>query len=131
MFPHLLALTLALTLLPSTHAAPVWRNIGPGGGGWIPCLAVSPQNSRVIYAGCDVGGFYKSTDAGATWRIRNTGLHDLYVEAIVPHPRDPAIIYIGTEGGVHKSTDGGESWQWLREGFPPSEEHTSELQSQR
>ncbi|NLC57306.1 MAG: hypothetical protein GX774_10750 [Armatimonadetes bacterium] len=95
-----------------------WRNLGPGGGGWIPCLAVSPHDSRVVYAGCDVGGFYKSTDAGTTWRIRNAGLHDLYVEVIVPHPRDPKTLFIGTEGGVHKSTDGGETWQWLREGFP-------------
>ena len=101
-------------------AAPTWRSLGPGGGGWIPCLAVSPHDSRVVYAGCDVGGFYKSTDAGDTWRICNTGLHDLYVEAIAPHPRDPKVIYLGTEGGVHKSGDGGETWQWLREGFPPA-----------
>ncbi len=106
-------LTLIVTLVSLTHAsaAPVWRNIGPGGGGWIPCMTVSPHDSRVVYAGCDVGGFFKSTDSGANWRICNTGLHDLYVEVIAPHPRDSRVIYIGTEGGVHKSTDGGETWQ--------------------
>ena len=114
-------LSFILAAAPPAHAA--WHNIGPGGGGWIPCMAVSPHDSSVVYAGCDVGGFFKSTDAGASWRIRNTGLHDLYVEVITPHPRDSRVIYIGTEGGVHKSNDGGESWQWQREGFPPPQRY--------
>ncbi|MFA6563315.1 MAG: hypothetical protein WCV00_15505 [Verrucomicrobiia bacterium] len=119
-------LALIVTLVSLTHAsaAPVWRNIGPGGGGWISTVAVSPHDSHIVFAGCDVGGFFKSTDGGANWRIRNAGLHDLYVEVISPHPRDPQVIYIGTEGGVHKSTDGGETWQWLREGFPPTQLHS-------
>ena len=112
----------ALGLLVAGLAAAAeaeWRNFGPGGGGWIPCMEVSPHDSRVIFAGCDVGGFYRSDDAGATWTIHNAGLSDLYVECIVPHPRDPAVIYLGTEGGVHKSVDGGRTWIRQGEGFPP------------
>lgn len=119
----LCAWLIALGTMVQGAERPVWRSLGPGGGGWIPCLSVSPLDSRVVYAGCDVGGFFKSTDAGASWRICNTGLHDLYIEVIAPHPRDPRIIYAGTEGGVHKSTDGGETWQWLRQGFPPLQRH--------
>ena len=129
---HTLSATAALSLAIAVAAAPdqaapgtpSWRNIGPGGGGWIPCMAVSPHDSREVYAGCDVGGFYKSTDGGATWQIHNTGLHDLYIEVIVPDPRDPRTLYVGTEGGVHRSRDGGETWQWLREGFPPVERYS-------
>ncbi|MFA5194063.1 MAG: hypothetical protein WC740_25420, partial [Verrucomicrobiia bacterium] len=124
MLNRLLVLPVALMSLVHAASAASWSNIGPGGGGWIPCMAVSPHDSRVVYAGCDVGGFFKSTDAGMNWRICNTGLHDLYVEVIAPHPRDPQVIYIGTEGGVHKSTDGGETWQWQREGFPPLQRHS-------
>ena len=123
MFARHLIPIVTLVSLAHASAAPLWRNIGPGGGGWIPSMAVSPHDSRVVYAGCDVGGFYKSTDAGASWRILNTGLHDLYVEVIAPHPHDPLVIYIGTEGGVHKSTNGGETWQCQREGFPPLQQH--------
>lgn len=112
---------LALVVALTSTAFAEWRNLGPGGGGWIPCMAVSPHDSKAVYAGCDVGGFFKSTDSGATWRILNTGLHDLYVEVIAPHPVKPNVIYIGTEGGVHRSDDGGEHWQWLREGFPPTQ----------
>lgn len=95
-----------------------WRNLGAGGGGWLPCMAVCPTDSSIVYAGCDVGGFFKSTDRGQSWRICNIGLRSYYVEVITPHPYDAKVIYIGTEGGVHKSVDGGESWTWLGNGFP-------------
>jgi photosystem II stability/assembly factor-like uncharacterized protein len=118
---HIVTTSLLLLLVIPSYAAPTWHNIGPGGGGWVPAIVVSPVNSKVIYAGCDVGGFYRSTDAGATWKIYNTGLRDYYVETIVPHPKDPNVIYIGTQGGIHKSTNGGKSWKWLRNGFPAPE----------
>src|SRR5262249_52508090 len=60
--------------------SPVWRNLGAGGGGWLPTVAVSPLDSRVVYAGCDIGGFFKSSDGGDSWRICNSGLHNYYVE---------------------------------------------------
>ena len=68
--------------------------------------------------GCDVGGFYCSTDRGQSYRIHNDGLRDYWVECIVPHPRDPNVIYLGCESGMHKSSDRGRTWQWLRNGFP-------------
>ncbi len=98
-------------LLGGVCVAAPWGNIGPGGGGWVPCMAVSPADSQVVYAGCDVGGFYRSLDAGKTWRIHNEGLQDLYVEVIAPHPRNPEVLYAGTEGGVHRSTNGGTTWR--------------------
>ena len=100
-------------------AQPAWRNLGPGGGGWIQSIAASPHDPEELFVGCDVGGFYRSTDGGRNYQISNTGLEDYFVECIVPHPRDPVIIYLGCSGGVYKSTDRGRSWQWLREGFPP------------
>lgn len=117
------AVLLSCALLASGPARGAWRNFGPGGGGWIPCMAVSPHDTRVVFAGCDVGGFYRSDDAGATWTIHTAGLTDVYVECIVPHPRDRDTIYAGTEGGVHKSVDGGRTWACLRDGFPPPERH--------
>jgi photosystem II stability/assembly factor-like uncharacterized protein len=87
-------------------------------------MAVSPEDSHVVYAGCNVGGFYKSTDGGASWQILNAGLHDLYVEVIVPNPRDANTIYIGTEGGVYRSRNGGEAWKWLRNGFSPVQRYS-------
>jgi hypothetical protein len=91
----------------SAPAAPVWRNLGPGGGGWIECICASEQRDGELLLSCDVGGFYRSTDGGQSYTITNTGLRDYCVECIVPDPLDPNVIYVGGESGVHKSTDRG------------------------
>ncbi len=102
-------------------AEPVWRNLGPGGGGWIQAICASPQRDGELLVGCDVGGFYRSTDGGESYTICNTGLQDCFVECIVPDPLDPNVIYVGCESGVYKSANRGATWQWLREGFPPKQ----------
>jgi photosystem II stability/assembly factor-like uncharacterized protein len=106
---------------PAAPAVPAWRNLGPGGGGWIECICASGQRDGELLLSCDVGGFYRSTDGGRSYTITNTGLRDYCVECIVPDPLDPNVIYVGGESGVHKSTDRGQTWQWLRNGFPPKE----------
>lgn len=116
-------LVIPLLALP-TGAAPVWHNLGPGGGGWIESICASPHNVRELFVGCDVGGFYRSTDGGGSYTIQNTGLQDYWVECIAPHPTNPNIIYLGCESGVYKSTDRGRTWNWLREGFPPKRRHS-------
>ncbi|MEO0079374.1 MAG: hypothetical protein ABIK44_01690 [candidate division WOR-3 bacterium] len=110
------------TYFSSAHAQSdlFWHSVGPGGCGWFTTVAVDTLNPGTVFAGSDVGGIYKSTDYGRSWRIVNTGLTDYYIERIVPHPHQSGIIYAGTWGGVHKSTDGGETWQPKRTGFPPS-----------
>ena len=93
-----------------------WKSIGPGGGGWLTALAFSPPNT--IFAGCDVGGVYRSDDWGHTWRIVNEGLTNYNVNAILVDPLDANVIYLGTLGGVFISTDRGDTWEAKRNGFP-------------
>ncbi len=101
-----------------------WRNAGPGGGGWIQSITLDPHNPDVIHVGCDVGGYYQSRDGGRTFRIRNTGLTDYFVQEIVVDPRNSALIYLATQSGVFKSTDSGRSWHLKRNGFPPLSEYS-------
>lgn len=106
----------------STNSGATWTNIGPGGGGHFPALAITP--SSTIYAGLDVGGFYKSVykpdddDWGENYNILNRGLENYYVEDIVYDPDDPDKIFIITHGGPYKSTNGGLDWTQIRNGFP-------------
>jgi len=95
-----------------------WRNVGPGGGGWIQSLAMDPVDFDTVHIGCDVGGYYRSTDGGKTFRILNTGLTDYYVDDILIDPSDNRVIYLGTLSGVYKSVDAGRSWTSMRNGFP-------------
>jgi photosystem II stability/assembly factor-like uncharacterized protein len=122
---------LAALCSPPAPAAPVpaeshtiqWQRLGPGGGGWIESIAWDPHDPKQLYVGCDVGGFYHSSDAGRNYEIRNQGLHDYFLESLAIHPRDSRVILLGTESGVHRSDDGGRSWHWVREGFPPLAAH--------
>lgn len=102
----------------------VWRNVGPGGGGWIQALACDPHNPDILYLGCDVGGFYISFDAGRTWQIRNEGLTDFFVECIAVHPQNSNILLLGCEGGIFKSTNQGRSWEEKRTGFPAPQRYS-------
>jgi len=99
-----------------------WRNVGPGGGGWIQSVLASRHGRDVFFVGCDVGGFYRSDSGGRSYAIHNAGLEDYFIECLAEHPSDPATLYAGCKGGVYKSVDGGRTWRWLREGFPPLNE---------
>ena len=102
----------------SADSVLVWRNMGPGGGGWIQSVTLDPRTPETIHVGCDVGGYYRSNDGGRTFRIRNTGLTDPFVQAIVVDPSAPERIYLATESGVFKSSDAGATWRLKRTGFP-------------
>jgi photosystem II stability/assembly factor-like uncharacterized protein len=77
-------------------------------------LAIDPVLSSTIYAGTLATAVYKSSDGGQRWRSANIGLkgHVSVVYAIVIHPKDHNIIYIGTTIGPHRSTDGAERQSW-------------------
>ncbi len=114
---------LCMVALPPVGAIS-WENIGPGGGGRITCLLASRHDCNRFFAGCDVGGFYRSDDGGQSYSIHNKGLEDYFISSIVEHPVDPNILYIGCKSGVYKSTNGGRSWKWKRKGFPPIRNYT-------
>ncbi len=75
-------------------------------------VAVSPANRIHVYAAGYNGIFYRSTDAGATWTLLNSGLTSTgYIYDIAPHPTNTNIIYLGvSSGGVYKTTNAGASW---------------------
>jgi photosystem II stability/assembly factor-like uncharacterized protein len=63
------------------------------------------------------GGVFRATADEGTWEELERGLPELVeAHAIVVHPRDPNVIYAGTQDGPYRSLDGGNSWERL--GFP-------------
>jgi len=77
-------------------------------------IAVDPRDaSRVYVAGVRA---FRSTDGGATFRPMANEIHcDWHV--IVIDPRNPDILYAGTDGGVFVSTDAGDTWTSKNEGL--------------
>ncbi|MCX6243706.1 MAG: BACON domain-containing carbohydrate-binding protein [Bacteroidetes bacterium] len=98
----------------------------PNGLGRINCVGFDPVSANTIYTGSPSGGFWKSTDAGATWTVLITNLPTLGVSSILVHPTNTNQILIGTGDrdagdapgmGVYKSTDGGTTWSVSNSGM--------------
>jgi hypothetical protein len=92
----------------------------PTGMGRVNALAFHPVDPATIFAGAANGGFWKTTNDGASWSSLTNGLPWLGVSSILVHPSNPDILYIGTgdrDGGdapgigVFKSMDGGAHWE--------------------
>jgi photosystem II stability/assembly factor-like uncharacterized protein len=59
-------------------------------------------------------GIMRSGDDGETWQRVGIGqgMHtDASVRALVNHPRQPELIYAGTDKGLYRSDDAGEKWR--------------------
>ncbi|HXJ83627.1 MAG TPA: hypothetical protein VMS64_33675 [Candidatus Methylomirabilis sp.] len=60
------------------------------------------------------GGLFRRAIGDTRWQRLGGGLPaDVEVRAIAVHPRDPRVIYAGTQYGPYRSQDGGERWAAL------------------
>ncbi len=74
-------------------------------------VAVHPANNNLVYAAGYNSQFYKSTNAGSTWSLMNTGLtNTYYIYDIAPNPQNTDVIYLATYNGLYKTTNGGANW---------------------
>ena len=74
-------------------------------------VAVQPSASNLVYTAGYSGLFFKSTNAGSSWSLLNTGLtNTYYIYDIAPNPTNPNIIYLATYNGVYKTTNAGTNW---------------------
>jgi len=111
--------------LKSPYQKLQWRNIGPDNisGRTTEVLGVS-GNKNIIYASFASGGFWKTEDAGKTWKSLFDNQGTLSVGSFAVAPSNDKIIYLGTGEanifratlpgmGVFKSIDGGKSWKHI------------------
>ncbi|MBI5214487.1 MAG: T9SS type A sorting domain-containing protein [Ignavibacteriae bacterium] len=90
---------------------------------YINKLIIRPDNPDVLYAGV-VGGVWKSTDAGSSWKKLNVGNTDPFCMDLVANPDFPDVMYASFglfmpyNDGIYKTTDGGANWTKLTNGFP-------------
>src|SRR5436853_2169816 len=95
-------------------------------------IIVDPRNSKVLYVAAhrhkDPGGFFKSTDAGLTWRespdLRNEAVHSL-----TQSESNRDVLMAGTFNGIFKSVDSGETWSPLPTTNTPGLVHVESLAS--
>ena len=106
----------------STDKGQTWKKVNKG----LPevdlgriGLAISPANPEVIYAIVEAaqgkGGFYKSTNRGASWQKQGGyATSGNYYQEIVADPKNENIIY-AMDTWIHVSKDGGQTFKVLGE----------------
>ena len=68
----------------------------------------------VLYASSPAAGFLASSDGGTTWEIRNPGVGQAFMGAMVVDPSDPdRIVAPDMSAGAVETTDGGRTWRVL------------------
>ncbi len=117
-----------LGVYKSTDGGTTWQatglsfNLTDGDGSLIRKIIVNPNNSNEILA-CGVSGMYRSTNAGVSWTLMNSGLF----WDMVQDPNSPNILYAATgwvananagNAAIYKSTNFGLNWNLLTTGIP-------------
>lgn len=78
-------------------------------------LSMIITHNDIILAGTFIGGIFRSTDLGKSWKPANTGLYIYRINSFAENQQ--GHIYVGTQtddhqttGGVYRSTDEGQTW---------------------
>jgi photosystem II stability/assembly factor-like uncharacterized protein len=106
-----------------------WKNVADGidvpGDYWVSRVKASAVSVGTVYLTLDGHRsddfrpyVFVSDDFGDRWRPIVNGLPDWSVNTIAEHPRNPSLLFVGTEQGVFVSIDRGERWVPLRNNLP-------------
>lgn len=89
-------------------------------------LAISPADPEIIYAiveAAEGGGFFKSTNRGASWQKQSGyATSGNYYCEIFPHPTDPNTV-ISMDVFNQITRDGGKTWNQLGEEYKHVDNH--------
>ena len=124
---HLIAIASLLTLSGTSFVSAAetayggWHSSRIGGGGYVMNV-VPTSDPKIDYVYTDVGGFYRSDDAGETWRMLHGALPATHgnqePRSLVVSPTDPDVILVAngshwqaTREGVDRSSDGGKTFE--------------------
>ena len=113
----------------------VSHNIGGPPNAYVSRLVASVSGREVAYATLDAhrdGDFrpyvYRTNDFGNTWTPLTIGLwEDGSVNVIREHPRNPALLFAGTERAVFVSVNGGAQWTHFQADLPTTLYDVTEL----
>jgi streptogramin lyase len=111
----------------TSNLPPADPTTATSGWPWGSQIAVNPWNTDeawVAITGSSVGHVWHTANGGGSWQDITGNLGDIPVTSVLPDPRQPNTIYIGTAAGVYVcNTCGGigarGSWQHYGTGLPP------------
>jgi photosystem II stability/assembly factor-like uncharacterized protein len=104
-------------ILRSTDGGTTWSVVKESTTDVFEQIIASPGNFSIQYASQNGVGVWKSTDAGATWTLSNTGMQLSGRAEIAVSPSNPNKLYVsavgisaGVNADLYVSTDAGATW---------------------
>ncbi|HJO06448.1 MAG TPA: hypothetical protein QGG37_03805, partial [Chloroflexota bacterium] len=106
----------------TTNGADNWASIGLSGDGAANVFEFSSDytDDSTVFAGTTTGGFYISTDNGASFTAKNSGIDRKNITAISSsndYRSDNTVFAGGGQGGIFKTVDAGENWLEMGSGI--------------
>jgi photosystem II stability/assembly factor-like uncharacterized protein len=115
----------------SADAGKTWKNVtgripGPARKGRISRVEPSRGDAGTVYVSLDrhqdddfAPYLFVSRDFGETWKALATGLPTVgWINVLKEHPKNPNVLFAGTETGLFVSLNGGTDWTRFTHGFP-------------
>lgn len=104
-----------------------WANVSAGlpANLWVSRVVASAHSEGTVYA--SLNGYrddhfkpyvFVSTNYGQTWQPLGTTLPDEPVNVVKEDPKNPNLLYVGTDHGVYVSMDKGKSFMRFTKGLP-------------
>jgi len=98
-------------------------------GGALALHSITAGPGGRLTCAVSAGGFYRSDDAGKSWRALNRGVRADFlpqrfpesgqcVHKVLAHPLNPDRLYQQNHCGVYRSDDGGASWSEITANLP-------------
>ncbi|MEM9885819.1 MAG: hypothetical protein AAF849_08005 [Bacteroidota bacterium] len=101
-----------------------WELLGPTNvGGRVTDIVLNPNDPNIFFVGTSVGGIFKTTDRGQSWKAVFDKAGRLSIGDMAIAPSNTKVLYAGTGeanatatsgaffgDGVYKSVNGGKSW---------------------
>lgn len=107
-----------------TSWGPLSADLTGGGSAAIRALVIAPSDSHYVYAATNDGRILASSDSGATFQLRLTGISGWprVTREITVDPFDARTVYLATarfgQPQVRRSRDVGATWEALNTGLP-------------
>ena len=122
----------------SRDGGETWNNINSGlpQGLWVSRVQASAHEKGRVYVALNgyrndnfTAFVYRSDDYGRTWTRLGTDLPAEPVNVVREDPKNPDIVYVGTDHGVYVSIDRGEHFSSLVKDFPAVPVHDLVVQA--
>jgi photosystem II stability/assembly factor-like uncharacterized protein len=85
-------------------------------------IIIDHTDSKILYCSTE-DGVYRSDDGAGTWM--RTGLSVGGIRIVVQHPKDPSVLFAGTEDdGIYRTRNGGKWWEKCEAGLDQSTFYT-------